>query len=516
MKNILVIDDEESIRELIPSIFSGDEYKVVAVKDAQAGMDMLTDGIFQVALVDIKMPGIDGIEVLKQIKAIKPDVEVLIITGHATMEQAIQALKNDASDFILKPFDNEEIRLTVEKALRNHELKVENRRLIKELSEEKDRLLKMNEKLRELDQMKSSFVSTVSHELRTPLTIINSTVNNMLDGVVGEVPEYHIKWLSKIKNNTHRLNSLIEDILDISRLESGKVDMRRGKIDIVALVRKVNTDVLPLAQKNGITLSIHMPESLPKIDANLGRIEQVITNLITNALKFTPSQGSINVSVSRKGSFIFVEVKDSGVGIPKESLQIIFDRFRQVSTTHDAQTKGIGLGLAIAKEIIAQHSGRIWAESEPGKGSTFTFTLPLSLFASGEKVRVMAIDDDEEIREFYHISLERLGCEVEVIADGETAIKRIKNNSETYDVVFCDLNLPGKNGVDIIREIKIIDPEIQTAIVTAFPDSKLLAEAMKSGPIMIVPKPIDGSRIYEVTRQLLAQKRIMADEHSHG
>ncbi|MBD3272039.1 MAG: response regulator, partial [Elusimicrobia bacterium] len=475
----------------------------------------LKNGIFQVALVDIKMPGTSGIEVLKQIKSTKPDMEVLIITGHASMEQAIQAVRNQASDFILKPFDNQELFDTVEKAFHNYELRADNKRLIKELREERDRLIKLNEKLREVDQMKSSFVSTVSHELRTPLTVINSTVNNLLDGVLGQIPEALIKWLEKIKNNTIRLNALIEDILDMARLESGKVDMHREKINLTSLVTKVVSNLQAISKEKNITITTQIPENLPSIDAHPGRIEQVITNLLTNALKFTPENGEIFVSVTRKGGYVQVAVRDTGIGISSENLLSIFDRFRQVENKQDPRAKGIGLGLAIAKEIIAQHNGRIWAESNPGKGSTFVFMLPLSLFASGDNARIMVIDDDEEILELFKVALERLGSIVETCNNGETAIQTIRTSQVTYDIVYSDLDLPGKNGVDIIREIKQIDPEIQTAIVTAFPDSKLLTEAMQYGPLMIVSKPIDGSKIYEVTRKLLAQKRLVVENNTH-
>ena len=202
---------------------------------------------------------------------------MLVVTGHGSMDQAIQALKHDAADFILKPFDNHELVLSVENAVKRYELKAENKRLIKELSSEKERLQKMNEKLMELDQMKSSFVSTVSHELRTPLTVISSTVDNILDGIVGDVPPGQLKWLNMIKNNTERLPTLVEDILDIGRLESGKVDKRRDKVDIVSLVKKTAGNLLPLVQQNNIKLTVSVSNTLPVIDANSSRIEQVAT-----------------------------------------------------------------------------------------------------------------------------------------------------------------------------------------------------------------------------------------------
>ncbi|MFH1282966.1 MAG: response regulator [bacterium] len=509
MRNILLIDDEESVRELIPNIFPKEEYNIAAVKDGVTGIDMLKSNNFQVALVDIKMPGKNGIEVLKQLKADNPEIEVLIITGHGSMEETIQAMKHDASDFILKPFDNEELFLSVKKAFESYELRAENRRLIRELREEKDRLLKVNEKLRELDQMKSKFVSTVSHELRTPLTVIISTVNNILDGTVGDVPEYHLKWLNMIKSNGQRLNSLIEDILDVSRLESAKEDKNRIRLDIVDLIRKVVSNLSSLAQKNKIKISVNAFESLPMVEAHVGRIEQVVTNLITNSIKFTPPDGLITINIKRKANFISIEVEDTGIGIAKENLKSIFDRFYQVQNNQDGRLKGIGLGLAIAKEIIAQHNGRIWAESQTGKGSKFTFTLPISLFNSSEKVHIMAIEDEEEIRELYKLILEKLGFEVEVVSTGEEGIEMVKKGDKSYDIVFSDLNLPVKNGVEVLHKIKSIDPGIQTAIITAYPDSKLLSEALKYGPLMIVSKPIDERKIYEVVQKLIAQKNII-------
>ncbi len=239
-------------------------------------------------------------------------------------------------------------------------------------------LLRDVTKEREIDLMKSEFVSLVSHELRTPLAAIKGSVDNLLDGVVGPLNDLQNECLVVGKRNIDRLARLISDLLDVSRIEAGNILLHKQAMDMTEAVR----DVLKLFQEpargKGIILENQIEGVIPKINADPDKIIQVLTNLVGNAMKFTLEGGTISLKLSLSEKIIRAEVKDTGSGIPLEDVEKIFDKFFQVTRTgHQAVKKGTGLGLTISKGIIEKHGGKIWAESELGKGSSFIFTLPV-------------------------------------------------------------------------------------------------------------------------------------------
>ncbi len=237
-------------------------------------------------------------------------------------------------------------------------------------------------KEREIDQMKNEFVSLVSHELRTPLAAMKAATENMFDGLTGALNPTQTDCVVLIKRNIQRLSRLISDLLDIARIESGKLEMHKQAVDL----RVVIGDMLALlrlpAQDKSITLSAKVDEQLPGVDADSDKITQVLTNLVGNALKFTPAGGAISVGAVRDGQWVKVGVSDTGIGIPSQALDKVFDKFYQVAgVDQQMKVKGTGLGLPISKGIIEKHGGKMWVESEINKGSTFYFTLPV--FAAG-------------------------------------------------------------------------------------------------------------------------------------
>jgi len=231
---------------------------------------------------------------------------------------------------------------------------------------------------REIDQMKSDFVSLVSHELRTPLAAMKGATDNLLDGITGELNNTQKDCLLITKRNIDRLSRMISDLLDISRIEAGKIQVNKQPVDIVNLVSDVLSIFQETAKEKNIQLTASLKSDLPKINADPDKITQVITNLVGNAMKFTPGDGQINVKAFQVGDFIQIDVVDTGLGIPHQDLEKIFDKFYQVSRPDNpATTKGTGLGLPISKGIVEKHGGKIWTESELGKGSKFSFTLPI-------------------------------------------------------------------------------------------------------------------------------------------
>ncbi len=236
----------------------------------------------------------------------------------------------------------------------------------------------MIERLRELDDMKIDFISHISHKLRTPLTAIQEASGMLLDGVFSDAPEREYELYSIIKEECKRLIDEVNRILDLSRMEAGMMDYNFETSDITPIIRKTVLKLTPLAQKKGIDFEMKLRDKLPLVRMDPERITQVVEELLGNALKFTAKGGTITISaLISKQSMLQVLVADTGCGIPEEALERVFDKFKRIERGRAAE-RGTGLGLSLAKHIIIVHGGQIWAGSEPGKGSTFSFTLPLS------------------------------------------------------------------------------------------------------------------------------------------
>ncbi len=234
-----------------------------------------------------------------------------------------------------------------------------------------------NERLKELDHLKSDFVSNVSHELRTPLTAIKGAVDLMLREVAGPLTEKQIHYLTRVRSNTQHLAGLINDLLDLSKIESGRIEVKSSRVSLGGLVHEVVEGLRPVAAEKVISLEAIVREPSILVWADRNKINQVLTNLIGNAIKFTPVQGRVTVSASRNGDeSVQVSVSDTGLGVPPDEKEKIFAKFYQIAEVNGENSKGTGLGLAIAKALVELHGGKIWVESEPGRGSTFSFTLP--------------------------------------------------------------------------------------------------------------------------------------------
>lgn len=234
----------------------------------------------------------------------------------------------------------------------------------------------MCEKLKAVDKMKSDFFSTMAHELRTPLTSIKEGTSLLLEGVGGGITDTQKKLLKIIAVESHRLIDLVNASLDLSKIEAGMMAFNFTPAEVSALLQRVVTEVRPWAMAKGVRLEVQNPPGLPPVPMDTERILQVLRNLIGNAIKFTPDGGAVTVLARQEEKKVFVTVRDTGIGISKENLTDIFEKYRQGNPHHSEYIKGTGLGLAIVKHIVAAHGGNVWAESDPGQGSSFTFYLP--------------------------------------------------------------------------------------------------------------------------------------------
>ncbi len=221
-----------------------------------------------------------------------------------------------------------------------------------------------------------SFIDTLSHELKTPLTSIIAAAGLLAEELEEKGEETHRKLMQNIMHNANTLETRLAELLDVVKTGGGRLRLKLEPLDIKSLLRGVGWQISPLLQSKGQSLSLNLPDSLPLIQGDGQRLEQVVLHLITNAVKFTPEGGNVALKAEKRGADLVIEVQDNGIGIPKEEQARLFKPYSRLNADRQRHP-GLGLGLALAKQVVELHGGRIWVESEPGKGSSFAFTLPL-------------------------------------------------------------------------------------------------------------------------------------------
>jgi PAS domain S-box-containing protein len=345
---------------------------------------------------------------------------------------------------------------------------------------------------RELERLKDEFVSIVSHELRTPLTSIRGALGLLESGKLAAAPEKASRMLTVAVANTDRLIRLINDILDVERIDSGAVEMELAWCDARALATQVIEELHPVAEQAGVRLTMHGDDVRLWGDAD--RLTQTLTNLVSNAIKFSHRDSVVSIGFSTSHAGVEYEVRDSGRGIPRDKLESIFERFQQVDASDARDKGGSGLGLAICRSIVAQHGGRIWAEQNVGGGSVFKFVLPQksaiaisdatleSIDAGDDKrsSRVLVIEDDIALAQVTALALESRGLSVETAHSGAEALEWITRSSP--DILIVDLGLPDMGGLEVIAKIRrhTAGTDVRTIVYTAADPGPAARDTIKS------------------------------------
>jgi len=370
----------------------------------------------------------------------------------------------------------------------------------------------------EVDRMKSDFIATVSHELRTPMTSIKGSLGLVLGGVAGPLPEDVRELLTIAMNNTDRLVRLINDILDISRIEAGKMEIRRSPQSVADGVHRAVVEMQGYADQRSITMTTVIPDDLPRVMADPDRLQQVLVNLLSNAVKFSEVGSIVTVTAGREPGGVWVRVEDSGPGIAPEQQAQIFEKFHRIDNAASRRTGGTGLGLAICKAIIEEHGGQIWVESEMGKGSAFTFTLKaesepedfsLPLAVTGRTVLV--VDDDPDIVKLISLSLEQEGFQAIGATSGDEALALAR--SRRVDAITLDLLMPGMHGLEVARRLKE-DPRtaaIPVVVVSAYTKHRD-PEMVALGVNGVVTKPIDEAQMLSMIRGIVGERQAESRE----
>lgn len=356
---VLVVDDEESMRDSCTQILTKDGFEAATAENGYVGLEKIKETKPDLVLIDLKMPGISGMEVLEKTRELDPGVISVVITGYATVESAVEAMKRGAYDFLPKPFTPEELRIIIRRGLERRRLALETEAL-----------------RREKKLIEENFITMVSHQLRSPLVAILQYFEVILSGITGDVPAKQREMISRAKDRLERLLNLINDWLDMARIDSGQLVDKFKPLSLKTMIHKLVELMKPLAQKDGISLEFGPCSENDLVQGDEQTLEQVFSNIIANAIRYNRPGGRVLITIKENKDFIAADIQDTGIGIGREHLPLIFDQFYRVSRSESQKVKGTGLGLSIAKKIVDAHGGSIQVESELGKGSTFTVFLP--------------------------------------------------------------------------------------------------------------------------------------------
>jgi len=362
-------------------------------------------------------------------------------------------------------------------------------------------------KEKEVDRMKTEFISTTSHELRTPLASIKEAVSLIFDETAGEVNANQRKFLDIATRNINRLSELINSLLDLSKIESGKIELERSKVEINALVLEVVENFSRAAKEKKLALKISLAEGLPQVQADRSKINHVLTNLVSNAFKFVQA-GTVTVSTGFYGAdknFIEVSVGDTGIGIEKKDFEKLFQKFQQLDSSLTRRASGTGLGLAISKQIVELHAGKIWAESEGlGKGSKFSFILPVIYEeAKMEKKNILVIDDEPDLCSTVKARLEANGFNVLTALSGQEGLDKVKEYKP--DLIILDLMMPVMDGFEVCQRLKkdALTSAIPVVVLTALEQEEAAKKALSIGAEGYLVKPFEQESLLFTIREFL-------------
>jgi signal transduction histidine kinase len=321
------------------------------------------------------MPGMGGMETLKRIPDIDPNLVCVVITGYATVELAVQAIKQGAYDFITKPFDADTLTLTVEQGMEKRHLSLQAQRLAA-LETRARELARQKEELERLDRMKSTFTLTVAHELRAPVAAIQSYLRLILDGYIP--PEKQPEYLERAERRALAQLDLITDLLDLAHLQDPDAPAETEPVDLTSVLAEVTDSMAAHANEKQIQVESDIAPDLPTVNMTTQHAKQLWTNLVSNAIKYTPEGGQVHISLRQEDGHLVGSVQDTGIGIAEDELGLVFEEFYRTKASKAYTQMGTGLGLTIVKRVLETYGGTISLASELGQGSCFTFRIPIA------------------------------------------------------------------------------------------------------------------------------------------
>jgi signal transduction histidine kinase len=455
---ILNVDDTEAARYAKTRILTRAGFRVIEAANGSDALEIAAAQHPMLVLLDVKLPDINGFEVCRLLKADPVTRNVLVLQTSASyiaMDDKVRALEGGADNYLFEPIEPEELVANVRALLR---------------------LGRAEREMREMDRRKNEFLAMLAHELRNPLGPIRNAVELLafLEPNASKVQE---TARQTILRQTDHMVRLIDDLLDVARISQGKINLRQEEVSLKAVAHAAVESSRALIDRYQHALRIELPEQDLKLVGDSVRLSQVISNLLTNAAKFTPHKGSIALSAWRDGADIVIRVEDDGIGMSETDLASVFELFRQAGHLPDRARDGLGIGLALVKTLVEMHKGSVQVKSAgPGEGSSFEIRLPARREASapqpieqeaqqgGATHRILLVDDNIDAADMLACLLEVQGNEVHKAHDGASGIEaatRLKPH-----IVILDIALPDMTGFDVVKVLRAA-PETADALILA-------------------------------------------------
>jgi signal transduction histidine kinase len=530
---ILLADDNADMREYVRRLLAP-KYEVIAVADGERALGTTRYEDFDLVLSDVMMPKLDGFGLLKALRSDDrtATIPVILLSARAGEEASVEGMEAGADDYLVKPFSARELLARVEAHLNLQRIRRESEAAVLELmSREKE--ARASAEL--ANRIKDDFLAILSHELRTPLNAIVGWTHLLKSGKLSEIDRQ--RGINVIERNAAAQRAIIDELLDISRIVTGKLKLDPRPVQLSGVIEGAIDVVRPAAEAKNIEIFTAIESNAGLVMGEAVRLQQVIWNLLSNSVKFTPNHGRVDVELKSAGTKLKLTIRDTGEGIDQEFLPHIFERFRQADTSSKRVHGGLGLGLSIVSSLVGMHGGEVQAASAgKGKGATFTVSLPMLSLSDleglgadvspevsaqllslrqqrngdGDKnaelypdllkgLRVLSVDDQQDTRELITIALTRYGAEVKASDSASTALQLVKEWKP--HVVVSDIGLPGMDGYDFMKQVRELETDgerIPAIAVTGYAGAVDESKALDAGYEVHLSKPIELNKLVTV------------------